>query len=112
MSEKFSEFFLDDPWQNMSDPNYPNGSRLYKNSWDFWVSINAEEELVFFVKTDGIFNIKKLPKLRNLSISIDHFDNETRLVCALTDSTLRDKFSLIAKKLHLRMLNMRATINS
>ena len=98
MSEKFSEFFLDDPWQNMSDPNYPNGSRLYKNSWDFWVSINAEEELVFFVKTDGIFNIKKLPKLRNLSISIDHFDNETRLVCALTDSTLRDKFSLIAKK--------------
>ena len=22
MSEKFSEFFLDDPWQNMSDPNY------------------------------------------------------------------------------------------
>ncbi len=98
MSEKFSEFFLDDPWKNMSEPNYPNGSRLYKNSWDFWVSINAEEELVFFVKTEGIFNIKKLPKLRNLSMSVDHFDNETRLVCALTDITLRDKFSLIAKK--------------
>ena len=98
VSEKFSEFFLDDPWVHMHEPNYPNGSKLFKKSRDFWVSINNDEQLVFFVKAEGVFNIKKLPKLRNLSISIDHFDNETRLVCALTDTTLRDKFSLIAKR--------------
>ncbi len=98
MSETFSDFFLDDPWQHMDEPNYPNGSRLYKKSRDFWVSINTDEQLVFFVKTEGIFKIKKIPKLKNLSISIDYFDNETRLVCSLTDLTLRDKFSLIAKR--------------
>lgn len=98
MSETFSDFFLDDPWQHMEEPNYPNGSRLYKKSRDFWVSINTDEQLVFFVKTKGIFKIKKIPKLKNLSISIDYFDNETRLVCSLTDLTLRDKFSLIAKR--------------
>ena len=58
MSEKFSEFFLDDPWVHMHEPNYPNGSKLFKKSRDFWVSINNDEQLVFFVKTEGVFNIK------------------------------------------------------
>ena len=99
MDREFNKFFLDDPWMHMSEPNYPDGgSRLYKKSRDFWVSINNDEELIFFVRADGIFKIKKIPKLKNLKISLDHFDNETRLVCALTDKTLRDKFSLIAKK--------------
>ena len=81
MDKEFNKFFLDDPWMHMSEPNYPDGgSRLYKKSRDFWVSINNDEELIFFVRADGIFKIKKIPKLKNLKISLDHFDNETNVL--------------------------------
>ncbi len=93
------KFFNDDPWQHINSPIYPNGQRLYQKDERFWVSMDASDRLIFFIRESGKYTIKKLPKLDGLEISIDHdsIDGETMLVCTLTEPLLRDKFAIVAK---------------
>lgn len=93
------EFFNDDPWEHINSPTYPNGQRLYQKDERFWVSMDASERLVFFIREPGKYTIKKLPKLDGLEINIDHgsINGETMLVCTLTEPLLRDKFAIVAK---------------
>ena len=98
MSE-IEKFFNDDPWQHITSPIYPNGQRLYQKDERFWVSMNSQDKLIFFIRESGKYTIKKLPKLHGLELSIDHdsIDGETMLVCTLTEPSLRDKFAIVAK---------------
>ena len=91
-------FFNDDPWENITSPSYPNGQRLYQKDDRFWVSMDHSKRLVLFVREAGKYNIKKLPNLSGMEISVDSdLSGETRLICTLTEPTLRDKFAIVAK---------------
>lgn len=91
-------FFNDDPWENITSPVYPNGQYLYQKDQRFFVSMDASNQIIFFVREIGKYNIKKLPKLSGIEISIDQDQpDETRLICTLTEPLLRDKFALVAK---------------
>ena len=95
---EFKDFFNDDPWANLQGSSYPDGQRLYLKDGRFWVSLNEEEELVFFVEEEGLHDVKKPQELSGLDILITPFENnKTRLVCTLKEKGLKDKFSIIAK---------------
>ena len=92
-------FFNDDPWGNISSPIYPNGQRLYQKDERFIASMNEANQLIFFAREIGKYSINQLPKLAGIEITIDHNQaGETRLICTLTDPTLRDKFAIVAKE--------------
>ena len=83
--QDIEKFFNDDPWINIGSPIYPNGQRLYQKDERFWVSMDASNRLIFFIRESGKYTIKKLPKLSGLEVSIDYdTSGETRLICTLT----------------------------
>ena len=88
--------FREDPWEGIDEKDASR--RLYEKDKRFWVSIDEEDRLVFFIRENGKYEIKNLPSLSSLEVSVDtnHLD-ETRLICTLTDNDLRDKFAIIAK---------------
>ena len=95
---EFKDFFNDDPWENLKTSSYPDGQRLYLKDNRFWVALNEEEELVFFVEEEGLHEVKKPKELSGLDILITPFENnKTRLVCTLKEQGLKDKFSIVAK---------------
>jgi len=96
--QDIEKFFNDDPWINIGSPIYPNGQRLYQKDERFWVSMDASNRLIFFIRESGKYTIKKLPKLSGLEVSIDYdTSGETRLICTLTEPLLKDKFAIVAK---------------
>jgi len=100
MKNSTNEFFLDDPWRSITNPCYPDGRRLYLNDERFWVSMDENRQLLFFVQDKGGNNIKPLENLAGLNVSIENYAfSEYRLVCRLTstDPELREKFATVAK---------------
>ena len=51
-------FFNDDPWENITSPVYPNGQYLYQKDQRFFVSMDASNQIIFFVREIGKYNIK------------------------------------------------------
>ena len=95
-----SEFFLDDPWEQIKEPCYPEGRRLYLNDERFWVSMDENKQILFFVQDIGADKIRPLENLAGLHVSIEQYGaGESRLVCRLTsqEPELFDKFSTVAK---------------
>lgn len=89
-------FFREDPWEGIDGPM--SSRRLYEKDKRFWVTVDNEKRQVFFIREYGSYEIKNLPSLSSLDISVDlSHENETRLICCLTDEDLRDKFAIIAK---------------
>ena len=98
MTNKYQEFFKDNPWERIDVGSYPSSARrLYKEDARFWVSVNLEGNFLFFVEESGIFDFEIANKLDCLSIQLDQTSDKTRLVCTLTDAEMFDKFSTIAK---------------
>ena len=92
------KYFRDDPWENISEPNYPNGQRLYEADRRFWVAVNDKQQLVFFIIEKGNYELEKTPKLSSIEILIEPDGaGNTRLICTLVEPELRDKFALVAK---------------
>ena len=88
--------FREDPWEGIDNPEASR--RLYEKDKRFWVSVDEEDRLVFFIRENGTYEIKNLPSLSSLEVSVDlTHPSETRLTCTLTDNDLRDKFAIIAK---------------
>ena len=103
MTDNFDSFFNEDPWMNIDSPEYPNGRYLYQKDQRFFVSMNDSSQIMFFVSEIGKYNIKKLPKLSGIEISIDNdHSGQTRLICVLKDELLKDKFALVAKDVAFR----------
>ena len=98
-SNSTQEFFHDDPWEHISDPCYPKGRRLYLNDERFWVSMDENRQILFFIQDKGADNIKPLENLAGLNVSIEEVGAEYRLVCRLTspEVELIEKFSTVAK---------------
>lgn len=94
------EFFLDNPWGAIDQPCYPDGRRLYLHDERFWVSMDDERHLLFFVQDVGAKAIKPLENLAGLEVMIvPQANGEHRLVCRLTSTEpeLEDKFAIVAK---------------
>lgn len=100
MTNNTSDFFLDDPWKQIKEPCYPEGRRLYLNDERFWVSMDDNKQILFFIQDTGADKIKPLENLAGLQVSIEKYGaGEYRLVCCLTshEPELLDKFSTVAK---------------
>lgn len=94
------EFFLDDPWDSIDQPCYPDGRRLYLHDERFWVSMDDERHHLFFVQDANTKAIKPLENLAGLEVTIQPQANgEHRLICRLTSTEpeLEDKFATVAK---------------
>ena len=75
------KFFNDDPWEKTTSPEYPNGRYLYQKDQRFFASMDASNQILFFARETGRYNIKNLPKLSGIEISIDQDQpGETRLI--------------------------------
>jgi hypothetical protein len=96
----FSEFFNDDPWANLDYPCYPEGRRLYLKDDRFWVSMDSEGKLIFFIHERGFKSVKTKNNFSSVTIEILQYgESESRLKCTLTCETddLREKFAIVAK---------------
>lgn len=101
--------FREDPWEGID--NQEASRRLYEKDRRFWVTIDDEGRLVFFIRESGKYEIKNLPNLSSLEISVDlTHENETRLVCTLTDIDLREKFGIIAKAIAYKNTNLSGNV--
>ena len=97
MSGFDDSFFLENPWLDITEPNYPDGRYLYQRDLRFFVSMDEDKNFNFFIREEGVHHLEKLPNLKGIELRVDHFENETRLVCTLTDEEILDKFAVIAK---------------
>jgi len=98
MTNRYQEFFKDNPWKGVDVGSYPSSARrLYKEDARFWVSVNAEGNFLFFVEENGSFDLDIVNRLDCLSIQLDQISDKTRLVCTLLDAEMFDKFRTIAK---------------
>lgn len=99
MSE-FADFFSDDPWKEILAPCYPEGRRLYRDDSRFWVSMNEDGQVLFFVHEPGIKTVKALNNMAGIDVEICSMgSNSSRLVCTLLEpgEDIREKFSIVAK---------------
>ena len=98
MNNKKVKQFREDPWENILEPNYPNGQRLYEADRRFWVAINDKQQPIFFIIEEGNYELEKLPNLSGVEIRIEPEANgSTRLICTLLDIELRHQFAYVAK---------------
>jgi hypothetical protein len=96
----YTNFYDDDPWKNIKEPCYPNGHRLFLNDDRFWVSMNSEGQICFFVHDEFVGDLVIPENLAGVKIEqVKYTGNKTRLICSLTsnDPDLINKFSIVAK---------------
>lgn len=99
MSE-YKEFFDDNPWKNIVNPIYPSGHRLFLNDERFWVSMNGEGQILFFIHDEYTGKLQSPENLAGVTLELVKFaNNSVRLVCTLTsnDIELQSKFSIVTK---------------
>lgn len=100
MNDNVSDFFLDNPWELIKEPCYPAGRRLYLNDERFWVSMDENEQILFFIQDFGADKVKPIENLAGLDVSIEKCGaDQCRLVCRLTshEPELMEKFATVAK---------------
>jgi len=100
MTNNTDEFFRNNPWEVIREPIYPEGRRLYLHDERFWVSMDDERKILFFVQDKGAEKIKPLENLSGLQVSIESCSNgDQRLVCRLEslEPELVEKFATVAK---------------
>ena len=93
-------FFSDNPWSEIKEPCYPYGRRLYLEDERFWVSMDSDQYLLFFVHDTGGDAVESLENIASLEVSLEPYGaGEFRLVCRLTskETELEDKFATVAK---------------
>lgn len=99
MSE-YTEFFDDNPWKNIVNPIYPEGHRLFLNDDRFWVSMNNEGQILFFIHDSYSGNHQPPESLAGVKLELVKYTNDCRrLICTLTsnDIEIQSKFSIVTK---------------
>lgn len=99
MSE-YNEFFDDNPWKNIVKPMYPSGHRLFLNDGRFWVSMNDEGQILFFIHDSYSGNLHPPESLAGVKLELVQYSNDSRrLICTLTsnDIEIQSKFSIVTK---------------
>jgi hypothetical protein len=91
--------WLDKPWDNNDDLNYPHLNKvLYIGNGYCEVSKQGTmDDLIFFVTTKDIIKIDKSKKYKGFSTSMEISKTHTRLICKLNDSSLKKQFTTLAR---------------
>lgn len=100
MMNDYEGFFKDDPWSEITAPSYPEGRQLYMNDDRFWVSMNQEGQIQFFIHEKEVIEINSLENLAGIEIYISAYNQRaSRLICTLLSDevSVRDKFTIVAK---------------
>jgi hypothetical protein len=98
MTNRFEDFFRDDPWEGIKAGAYPiSARRLYMEDDRFWVSVNDNGNPLFYVEENSSFEFEALNRLNCLRIQFAQLENGTRLICELTEADMFDKFRTISK---------------
>jgi hypothetical protein len=100
MMIKYNDFFDDNPWKNILKPMYPEGHRLFLNDERFWVSMNDEGQILFFIHDHYSGKILPPESLAGVRLELVRYANDSsRLVCTLTSSDIeiQSKFSIVTK---------------
>lgn len=97
---KYDEFFDDNPWKNIAKPTYPAGHRLFLNDDRFWVAMDSDGRILFFIH--DIYTGKLEPPLNLAGVKIElteYANNAKRLICTLTSNEveLQSKFCIVTK---------------
>jgi len=99
MSE-YNDFFDDNPWKNIVNPMYPDGHRLFLNDERFWVSMNNEGQILFFIHDSYSRKLQLPENLAGVKLELVKYANDSRrLICTLTsnDIEIQSKFSIVTK---------------
>lgn len=97
---KYDDFFSNDPWESISEPCYPEGHRLYLDDNRFWVSMDEDGRILFFIHENSYHQISPPENLAGIKIDfIKYVNNTSRLICTLTsnDPDIKSKFSIVTK---------------
>lgn len=97
---KYDDFFGNDPWESIDEPCYPEGHRLYLDDDRFWVSMDKDGRILFFIHDNSCGEINPPENLAGIKIDyIRYTNNASRLTCTLTsnDPDLKSKFSIVTK---------------
>jgi hypothetical protein len=97
---KYDEFFDDNPWKNIVDPTYPKGHRLFLNDDRFWVSMDNDGKILFFIHDKNTGKVKPPDNLAGVKIElVEYADDAKRLICTLTSNEpeLQNKFCMVTK---------------
>ena len=77
--------FREDPWEGIDDSNASR--RLYEKDKRFWVSVDEDKRLVFFIRETGKYEIKNLPSSESLPISTT--DEVVQIIQLYQDGSFR-----------------------
>lgn len=97
---KYDAFFDDNPWKNIIDPTYPRGHRLFLNDDRFWVSMDSDGKILFFIHDKNTGKVKPPENLAGVKIELVEYANDSkRLICTLTSNEpeLQNKFCMVTK---------------
>jgi len=96
----YEDFFDDNPWKDIISPNYPEGYRLFLNDDRFWVSMDSDGQILFFIHDHYIGRLAAPENLAGVKIDfVEYPNNAKRLVCTLVSNELelQKKFCLVTK---------------
>ena len=94
------DIFKEDPWEGIEVGSYPRGRRLYLKDKRYWVSRDADNQLVFYIHDICNGTVPLISISSSIGIRVEKYQNkEQRLVCTFSDCSddSIDKFGLVAK---------------
>jgi hypothetical protein len=97
---KYDDFFDNNPWKNIVEPIYPAGHRLFLNDSRFWVSMDHDGKILFFIHDHYTGKIVPPESLAGVKIDlVEYVSNAKRLICTLTSNELelQSKFCIVTK---------------
>lgn len=97
---KYDSFFDDNPWKNIGDPTYPEGNRLFLNNTRFWVSMDSDGKILFFIHDVCHEKLYPPENLAGIKLNLIEYEKSTkRLICTLTsnEAELKSKFCIVTK---------------
>ena len=97
---EYDDFFDDNPWKNIIEPIYPAGHRLFLNDSRFWVSMDNDGKILFFIHDHYAGKLAPPESLADVKIDlVEYVSNAKRLICTLTSNELelKSKFCIVTK---------------
>ncbi|TKF53085.1 PD-(D/E)XK motif protein [Vibrio lentus] len=110
---KYDEFFDDNPWKNIVEPTYPKGYRLFLNDDRFWVSMDNDGKILFFIHDKNTGKVKLPENLAGVRIElVEYADDAKRLICTLTSNEieLQNKFCIVTKDIAYRCTGLTGSL--
>ena len=70
----YNDSFFDDPWENITQPNYPDVNLLFFDDKRFYVSLNEKNQKLLVIQVPMIVKEEVPSDLKSVEIEIVKFD--------------------------------------